>query len=169
MTFFKTLISSIVILFLLAGISLSESHNNEQNIIEKAKEINQKVKKQQASGVTNSEEPLPLNDPFVGDASMSGRTEVTLLENSNNTTTSSQPKSGQSLYNFKLVGVVSSEVDSFATLINASGDVLTLKISEELSPGVKLVALNNKEAVFETDSASYLVINFKNQIVERAR
>ena len=169
MTFFRTLISSIVILLLLAGISLSDSHNNEQNIIEKAKEINQKVKKQQASEVTNSEEPLPLNDPFVGDASMSGRTEVTLLENNNNTSTSSEPKSGQSLYNFKLVGVVSSEVDSFATLINAGGDVLTLKISEELSPGVKLVALNNKEAVFETDSASYLVINFKNQIVERAR
>ena len=169
MTFFRTLISSIVILLLLAGISLSDSHNNEQNIIEKAKEINQKVKKQQASGVTNSEEPLPLNDPFVGDSSMSGRTEVTLLENNNNTSTSSEPKSGQSLYNFKLVGVVSSEVDSFATLINAGGDVLTLKISEELSPGVKLVALNNKEAVFETEGASYLVINFKNQIVERAR
>ena len=110
-----------------------------------------------------------IRDRFVGDASMSGRTEVTLLENNNNTSTSSEPKSGQSLYNFKLVGVVSSEVNSFATLINAGGDVLTLKISEELSPGVKLVALNNKEAVFETDSASYLVINFKNQIVERAR
>ena len=117
--------------------------------------------------MTSSEEPLPLNDPFVGDASMSGRTEVTLLEN--NTNTSTEPKSGQSLYNFKLVGVVSSEMDSFATLINAGGDVLTLKISEELSPGVKLVALNNKEAVFETEGASYLVINFKNQIVERAR
>ena len=117
--------------------------------------------------MTSSEEPLPLNDPFVGDASMSGRTEVTLLEN--NTNASTEPKSGQSLYNFKLVGVVSSEMDSFATLINAGGDVLTLKISEELSPGVKLVALNNKEAVFETEGASYLVINFKNQIVERAR
>ena len=86
-----------------------------------------------------------------------------------NTNASTEPKSGQSLYNFKLVGVVSSEIDSFATLINAGGDVLTLKISEELSPGVKLVALNNKEAVFETEGASYLVINFKNQIVERAR
>ena len=96
MTFFKTLISSIVILLLLAGISLSDSHNNEQNIIEKAKEINQKVKKQQASGVTNSEEPLPLNDPFVGDASMSGRTEVTLLENNNNTTTSPSSRSSRS-------------------------------------------------------------------------
>ena len=169
MTFFKTLISSIVMLLLLIGFSFSDSHDNEQNIIDKAKEINKKVKEQQATGVTSPEEPLPLNDPFVGDASMSGRTEVTLLENNNNATTSSQPKSGQSLYNFKLDGVVSSEIDSFATLINAGGDVLTLKISEELSPGVKLVALNNKEAVVETDSASYLVINFKNQIVERAQ
>jgi hypothetical protein len=67
------------------------------------------------------------------------------------------------------VGVVASENDSFATLINASGDTLTLKLFEELSPGVKLIALNNKEAVFERDEDSYLVINFKNQIVERAR
>ena len=97
---------------------------------------------------------------------MSGRTEVTLLENNQ---ASNEPKSGQSLYNYKLVGVVASESDSFATLINASGDTLTLKLFEELSPGVKLVALNNKEAVFERDEDSYLVINFKNQIVERAR
>ena len=81
MTFFKTLISSVLVLLLLIGVSLSDSHDKEQNIIEKAKEINQKVKQQQATGVTSSEEPLPLNDPFVGDASMSGRTEVTLLEN----------------------------------------------------------------------------------------
>ena len=167
MTFFKTLISLIIISLLLLSNSLSDNHDNEQNIIEKAKEINKAVKKKQA--LNSTDEPLPLNDPFVGDASMSGRTEVTLLENNNNISTSSEPKSGQSLYNFKLVGVVSSEMDSFATLINAGGDVLTIKISEELSPGVKLVALNNKEAVFETEGASYLVINFKNQIVERAR
>ena len=139
MTFFKTLISSVLVLLLLIGVSLSDSHDKEQNIIEKAKEINQKVKQQQATGVTSSEEPLPLNDPFVGDASMSGRTEVTLLEN--NTNASTEPKSGQSLYNFKLVGVVSSEIDSFATLINAGGDVLTLKISEELRSNL----VNNKD------------------------
>ena len=164
MTFFKTLTSLIIISLLLVGNSISDSHDNEQNIIEKAKEINKKVKKEQA--LQSAEEPLPLNDPFVGDASMSGRTEVTLLENNQ---TSNEPKSGESLYNYKLVGVVASENDSFATLIDASGDTLTLKLFEELSPGVKLVALNNKEAVFERDEASYLVINFKNQIVERAR
>ena len=57
MTFFKTLISSVLALLLLIGVSLSDSHDKEQNIIEKAKEINQKVKQQQASGVTSSEEP----------------------------------------------------------------------------------------------------------------
>ena len=102
--FFKTLTSLIIISLLLVGNSMSDSHDNEQNIIEKAKEINKEVKKEQA--LKSAEEPLPLNDPFVGDASMSGRTEVTLLENNQ---TSNEPKSGESLYNFKLVGVVASE------------------------------------------------------------
>ena len=48
MTFFKTLISSIVILLLLVSHSISDSHDKEQNIIEKAKKINQEVKKEQA-------------------------------------------------------------------------------------------------------------------------
>ena len=39
---------------------------------------------------------------------------------------------------------------------------------EELSPGVKLVAINNKEAVFDKNSKSLMVINFKNQITERS-
>ena len=55
MTFFKTLISSIVMLLLLIGFSFSDSHDNEQNIIDKAKEINKKVKEQQATGVTSPE------------------------------------------------------------------------------------------------------------------
>jgi len=45
MTFFKTLTSLIIISLLLVGNSISDSHDNEQNIIEKAKEINKKVKK----------------------------------------------------------------------------------------------------------------------------
>ena len=68
MTFFKTLTSLIIISLLLVGNSISDSHDNEQNIIEKAKEINKKVKKEQA--LQSAEEPLPLNDPFVGDAFM---------------------------------------------------------------------------------------------------
>ena len=56
----------------------------------------------------------------------------------------------------------------FVSLINAGGDVITIRMFEELSPGVKLIAVNNKEAVFEKNSESLLVINFKNQISERS-
>ena len=56
---------------------MSDSH--DQNIVEKAKEINKQVKEKQAAQQDNikketdqivvKEEPLPLNDPFAGDAS----------------------------------------------------------------------------------------------------
>ena len=172
MIFSRTIILAILSVLLVFNMVSADEHKVEKNIIEKAKEINQQIKLKQANQSNNissevgSEEPLPLNDPFVGDASLSGRTEVTLLNDSNET---SKPKGDLSLYNYKLVGVVSSEVDSFASLINTNGEVLTLKLFEELAPGVKLVAVDNREAVFERDEDSYLVINFKNQIVERTR
>ena len=62
----------------MSKLSMADSHDNQQNIIEKAKEINQKVKEKQANTKANisseigNEEPLPLNDPFVGDSSLSG-------------------------------------------------------------------------------------------------
>tara|TARA_B100000674_G_scaffold70362_1_gene48593 strand:+ start:76 stop:537 length:462 start_codon:yes stop_codon:yes gene_type:complete len=152
----------------MSNVSMADSHDNEQNIIEKAKEINQKVKENQAntqaniSSEINNEEPLPLNDPFVGDSSLSG----------GNTMSLGDPQEAQnemSLYKFKLVGVMSAEQNQgFVTLINAAGDIITIRMFEELSPGVKLVAVNNKEAVFEKNSESLLVINFKNQISERS-
>ena len=75
-----------------------------------------------------------------------------------------------SLYKFKLVGVMAAENDTgFVSLINASGEIITLSLFEDLSPGVKLVGLNNREAVFEKNGGSLLVINFKNQIIERTR
>ena len=152
----------------MSNVSMADSHDNEQNIIEKAKEINQKVKENQVntqaniSSEINNEEPLPLNDPFVGDSSLSG----------GNTMSLGDPQEAQnemSLYKFKLVGVMSAEQNQgFVTLINAAGDIITIRMFEELSPGVKLVAVNNKEAVFEKNSESLLVINFKNQISERS-
>ena len=64
------------------------SDNHDQNIVEKAKEINQKVKKQQAlkeTGIASEvgkEEPLPLNDPFVGDGSLGGGSGIKIVSNS---------------------------------------------------------------------------------------
>lgn len=154
---------------LLSKVSMADSHDKKQDIIEKAKEINKKIKEKQAnsqsniSSEINDEEPLPLNDPFAGDSSLTG----------GNTILSSNPEEAQnemSLYKFKLVGIMTSENDDgFVSLINSSGNIITLAKFEELSPGVKLVGLNNREAVFEKNENSLLVINFNNKITERTK
>jgi len=168
MNFFKIIIIS-VFFMLLSKFSMADSHDNKQDIIEKAKEINKKIKEKQAnsqsniSSEINDEEPLPLNDPFAGDSSLTG----------GNTILSSNPEEAQnemSLYKFKLVGIMTSENDDgFVSLINSSGNIITLAKFEELSPGVKLVGLNNREAVFEKNENSLLVINFNNKITERTK
>ena len=167
MNFFRK-ITYIIFMLFFAFAGKADNHDKEQNIVERAKEVNQKIKEQQAnkksniSSEINNEEPLPLNDPFVGDSSLSG----------GNTMSLGDPQEAQnemSLYKFKLVGVMSAEQNQgFVSLINAAGDIITIRMFEELSPGVKLVAVNNKEAVFEKNSESLLVINFKNQISERS-
>ena len=167
MNFFK-LIFLALLLMLATKVSMADSHDVEQNIIDKAKEINQNIKKKQSnqqanisSEIGSNEEPLPLNDPFVGDSSLTGGA---LIE-----ADPEEAKNEMSLYKFKLVGVMTSEKNGgFVSLVNASGDIITVSLFEELSPGVKSVAINNKEAVFEKNSESLMVINFKNQITERS-
>ena len=84
MNFFKIIIILLSFIFF-TNLALSDSHDKEQNIVEKAKEINQKVKKDQAikkaniSDAVGKEEPLPLNDPFVGDGSLGGSNQVKLI------------------------------------------------------------------------------------------
>ena len=167
MNFFKIIFISL--LFILASkISMVDSHDTEQNIIEKAKEINQKIKEKQAnsqsniSSEINNEEPLPLNDPFVGDSSLTGGGTIMMTD-------PEEAQNAMSLYKFKLAGVMSTENDSgFVSLMDAAGEVITVGLFEELSPGVRLIGVNNREAVFEKNGESLLVINFKNQISERS-
>jgi len=165
MSFKKLLILSFVVSLSIFNLH-AENHDAEQNIIDKAKEINKKVKQKQADQQANitseigKEEPLPLNDPFVGDASLGGASTVSVITNSD------EERAEMSLYNFKLVGIMNGEYESYVSLINATGEVVTLQINEELSPGIKLVALKNQRAIFEKGDNSFLVINFKNQIKE---
>tara|TARA_B100000963_G_scaffold63035_1_gene51094 strand:+ start:368 stop:871 length:504 start_codon:yes stop_codon:yes gene_type:complete len=167
MNFFKIISFLILTLFLISN-SFADSHDAEQNIIERAKEINQKVKEKQAKTQSNivseisNEEPLPLNDPFVGDSSLSGGSKIL-------SASPEELENNMSLYKFKLVGVMSSENDKgFASLVDENGEVVNISLFEELSPGVKLIALNNREAVFERQE-NLMVINFKNQVIERAK
>ena len=168
MNFFKIIIILLSFIFY-NNLALSDSHDKEQNIVEKAKEINQKIKKDQALKSANNqnaagkEEPLPLNDPFVGDGSLGGSSGVELIASSD------EDKRKLSVFNFKLVGVIGSSDDLYASMIDENGEILTLGLFEELSPGIKLVGVNTKEVVFERDGGSLVAINFKNQIIERAK
>ena len=110
------------------------------------------------SAEISEEEELPLNDPFAGDESLSSGTNLV--------SGSEEEREAMSLYKFKLVGIILGEYDSYATLVDASGETLSLTLHEELSTGVKLVDLKVNEAIFEKDDNTYLSINFKNQIKE---
>jgi hypothetical protein len=164
--FKKITILILVTIFCLSN-AIADNHDTEQNILDKAKEINEKIKKQQADKNTNisSEtgqlaEPLPLNDPFVGDASLGGTSTVSVI------TSDDEEDSGMSLYNFKLVAIMTGEYESYVSLINSSGEIVTLQMNEELSKDIKLISLAPHQAVFEKGTDSYLIINFKNQIKE---
>ena len=114
MNFFKIIIILLSFIFY-NNLALSDSHDKEQNIVEKAKEINQKVKKDQAiknaniSDAVGKEEPLPLNDPFVGDGSLGGGNQVKLIA------ATEEERKGLSVFNYKLVGIIESEENMFAS------------------------------------------------------
>ena len=108
----------------------------------------------------SKEEPLPLNDPFVGDSSFSGGVKVI----SDGTSTEQKRID---LFDYKLVGIIRSNQTSFISLINQDGENITLEMNETLNDGVKLIDMNQKEAIFLVeDSDSYLIMNFKNEIKE---
>ena len=164
MNFFR-LIFLVLIVVTFSQKVMSDSH--DQNIVEKAKEINKQVKEKQASQqeiikketgqIVVQEEPLPLNDPFAGDASTVSNivTEVT--------PTSSAVK----LRSYKLVGSFSAKDNSFITLVDDNGEFMTVELFEEVLSGVKLVDVSIKRAVFENaDDNQYIIMNFKNQIKE---
>ena len=159
-------IISFCLLLIFAGLTngvIADTNDQEQDILEKAKEINKKVKLKAASETSNisNEEPLPLNDPFVGDASISGgKSNVVLVG-------SEEEKDERSLYNFKLIAIMSGTYESYVSLVNASGEIIHLQLHEELSEGVRLVSLDQAEAIFQKEEEdSYLIINFNNQIRE---
>mgnify|MGYP001206187064 CR=1 FL=1 len=162
----KILILVLVAIFSLSNVFAENHDTSEKDILEKAKEINKKIKKKQAeqqstiSAEIGGEEPLPLNDPFVGDASLGGNSTLSVVVGAG------EEREELSLYNFKLVAIMTGEYESFVSLINATGEIVTLQMNEELSPGIKLIGLNPARAVFEKGPDSYLVIDFKNQIRE---
>ena len=166
MIFFR--ITSLVLFFFIISLNAySENHDQtvEQNIVEKAKDINKKLKEKQAAAQANidseigkTEEPLPLNDPFAGDTATASSI---VIENE-------ATEAALSLRNYKLAATFSGDFQTFVTLVNDSGEYITLELFEELSDGIKLVDANTKEAIFQKEEdGKYLIINFQNQIKEK--
>ena len=102
------------------------------------------------------EEPLPLNDPFAGDDASAS----TIISDSSEVET-------RNLSKFKLVGVFMSKREQFATLVDDTGEFISLELFEELTEGLMLVELDIKEAIFQKNDNSYISINFNNQIREK--
>ena len=111
--------------------------------------------------VIGKEEALPLNDPFVGDGSLGGGSGIKLVAETE------EEKKNLSVFNFKLIGIVQGEDESFASIIDENGEIITLSAFEEIAPGVSLISINSKEIIFDKKGESLIAINFKNQVIER--
>ena len=142
MNFFKILIA----LFFLFFASISFADNHGTNLTDGVKEI-----------VDELEEEVPLNDPFAGNEG------TTSSANSNISEEEQQDQF--SLYNYKLSGLISGKDHSYISLVDASGDSITLTLGQNLGK-VKLVDLRLTEAIFEKEDKTYLIIDFNNMVRE---
>jgi hypothetical protein len=152
MSFFKR----ILILFIIFSFSAvkADNHDKKSEIVEQAKEITANLENN-----TLDDEDVPLNDPFAGNEGTSGNAANIDLE-------TGEERDEMSLYNFKLSGIISGKDNSYISLTNASGEVLTLTLGQFLGE-IKLVDLRLTEAIFKNDEKNiFVVIDFNRQIRE---
>ena len=165
MSLIRIIILSLILIFGHLQIVFADD-DSEKNIVEKAKEINQELENKQSATEANisseigQEEELPLNDPFAGGASTSSDSGGLILSSSDD------DDEKLSLQHFKLVGIISGSYQSSITLVNSSGDSLTLELNESLNEDLRLVDMKLNEAIFRKADDTYVSINFKNQIKE---
>ena len=149
MNFFK----NFFILLFVFSFSLANADNHDKNVelLKKVKEVTENLE----SNVIEDED-VPLNDPFAGN------------EGSNNTNVdlaTGEERDEMSLYNFKLSGIISGKDNSYISLANSSGEILTLTLGQYLGK-IKLIDLRLTEAIFKREDETYMVIDFNQQIRE---
>ena len=162
MNFFRTII--ILIIFVLSLQNSYADNHDQKNIVDKAKEISKAAAEAQAKALENikdevGDEEVPLNDPFAGNAAASSSGTISFDD-------SSEEEKKLSLNNFKLVGIISGKFESYVSLADSSGKVITIQLNEELEEGLKFVDLRLTEAIFEKEGGKYVVIDFKNRVKE---
>lgn len=150
MNFFK----NFLILLFVFSFSLASADNHDKNVelLKKVKEVTENLE----SNNIIEDEDVPLNDPFAGN------------EGSNNTNVdlaTGEERDEMSLYNFKLSGIISGKDNSYISLANSSGEILTLTLGQYLGK-IKLIDLRLTEAIFKKEDETYMVIDFNQQIRE---
>ena len=162
MNFFKTIILLTLFFFTIQN-SYADTHD-KKNIVDQAKDLANEanetlVKKEQDIKDATGEEEVPLNDPFAGNAATSSGDLITFDSDPEN-------EKKLTLNNFKLVGIISGKFESYVSLADSSGKVVTIQLNEDLVEGLKFVDLRLTEAIFEKEGGKYMVIDFKNKVKE---
>ena len=162
MNFFKILIL-LTLFFSAIQNSFADSHD-KKNIVDQAKDLTNEANETLAKKKQNikdeiGEEEVPLNDPFAGNASTSSGDLITFDDDPEN-----QKK--LTLNNFKLVGIISGKFESYVSLADSSGKVVTIQLNDELEEGLRFIDLRLTEAIFEKEGGKFMVIDFKNKVKE---
>ena len=144
MNFFKIFLTSFFLIFSIAA--FADNHDTTQS--EDVNQISQEIQ---------DDEEVPLNDPFAGNEGTTGSLDAAV--------TPEEQEDVMSLYNFKLAGLISGKDNSYITLVNSSGEIITLTLGQYLGK-IKLVDLRLTEAIFEKDDKTYMMIDFNNLIRE---
>ena len=144
MNFFKIFLTLLFLLF--STLSYADNHGETQN--ETVSEIAQEIQE---------DEEVPLNDPFAGNEGSTGSLDASISPE--------EQEDEMSLYNFKLAGLISGKDNSYISLANTSGEVLTLTLGQFLGK-VKLVDLRLNEAIFEKEDKTFIMIDFNNLVRE---
>ena len=146
MSFFK----NILILFFLLSATFAYADNHDQNQAttenEQLNEIAQEIQ---------DDDEVPLNDPFAGNEGTNSLTNIP----------EGEQEEPMSIYNFKLLGLISGKDHSYISLGDTAGEVITLTLGQNLGK-LKLVDLRLTEAIFEKDGETFVIIDFNNQIRE---
>ena len=143
----------ITVLILFSGNVLADNHEVSSELVEQAKEITKEI---ESKSEAVDEDEVPLNDPFAGNEGMSSSTV---------NPDTGEERDEMSLYNFKLSGLISGKDESYISLTNTSGDVITLNLNQYLGK-IKFIDLRLTEAIFEKEDKSFIIIDFNNQIRE---
>ena len=144
MNFFKFFI----ILFFSFLLTISYADNHSTEVSDGVKEIADELQE---------DEDVPLNDPFAGNEGTSGSLDASISKE--------EQEDEMSLYNFKLAGLISGKDNSYISLVNAGGEVVTVTIGQFLGK-IKLVDLRLNEAIFEKEDKSFVILDFNNVIRE---